>query len=598
MLVKNDIANKKKALQEEKALINERLQARLNAEDTEDKHAQLSELKRQLALISSDPTRTRDMKNLQEQIDNMEKDLARTRAQDEAKAAQERLDEEMKAYDQYVTYQEQKLNEMLKDANSTALMEELNAVMGTDDMSREDRIQSYMNWIKQNDNNYKYGTEAMRLQMEQTNTDSWNKMLGWIDTYWDQVHDIINGGIDRILDYMMDSRSYQFAENEAQQRLQEINWRNQYEAYVDAYKDNADYYHDDNEIVTSIEDEVYLINKGVYNLNGMLKNLYSLYEAQVRYDYIRPTDIDPDAYNIDFRDYAGWGKKEVEVAGQPITFSNNVEQDKKTGSVKWTTVITNAQGQEVMSKTFNSEKEAIAWRDSMLQDFNKNVDYYYSGKTGKSKNLDKIADLEKKLKNTSFGTDEYDKIAEQIQKLREELTFNNTDTYLLLDTLKKMEEERKAREAARAAQNKVDTSPSSVYKSQRNNVVNLTNEYGEDWVKRNLIVGPNAEGGLVDYTGLAWVDGSMRNPESFLDSTDTELLRQLLDTYKYVSTPSMLAPGESMFGGNSTVGDINIIINEAELKSDADLDALATEIGRKFTKQLSKEGLNLAGYSW
>lgn len=602
-LVKNDIANKKKALQEEKALINERLQARINAEDSEDKHAQLSELKRQLSLISSDPTRTRDMKAIQEQIDNMEKDLARNRAQDEAKAAQERLDEEMKAYDQYVAYQEEKLNEMLKDANSTALMEELTAVMGTDDMSREDRIQSYMNWIRQNDNNYKYGTEAMRLQMEQANTDSWNKMLGWIDTYWDQVHDIINGGIDRILDYMMDSRSYQFAETEAQQRLQEINWRNQYEAYVDAYKDNADYYHDDNEIVTSIEDEVYLINKGVYNLNGMLKNLYSLYEAQVRYDYIRPTDIDPDAYNIDFRDYAGWGKKEVEVAGQPITFSNNVEQDKKTGSVKWTTVITNAQGQEVMSKTFNTEKEAVAWRDSMLQDFNKNVDYYYSGKTGKSKNLDKIADLEKKLKNTSFGTDEYDKIAEQIQKLREELTFNNTDTYLLLDTLKKMEEERAAKAAAAARKYEEEHSHGLNGVNKPNG--NVTNSGGEviqasDTLRALHYLGiPGfSEGGYVDYTGLAMVHGTPFKQESFLDAEDTANVRAMLDGFKYIKTASMLAPGESMFGGNSTVGDINIVINEAELKSDADLDALATEIGRKFTKQLSKEGLNLAGYSW
>ena len=544
-LVKDDIANKKKALQEEKALINERLQARLNAEDEEDKHTQLSELKRQLSLISSDPTRTKDMKNLQKQIDDMEKDLARSRAQDEAKAAQERLDEEMKAYDQYVAYQEEKLNEMLKDANSTALMEELSAVMGTDDMSREDRIQRYMNWIKQNDNNYKYGTEAMRLQMEQQNTDSWNKMLGWIDTYWDQVHDIIDGGIDRILDYMMESRSYQFAENEAQQKLQELNWKNQYEAYEDAYRDNAEYYHEDNEIVTQIEDEVFDINKGVTDLNGQLKDLYELYEAQIRYDYIRPTDVDENADKIDFKDYAGWGKQEVKMAGKTYSYVATPSEKKSGSKQTYTVYFTDSQGTEYslndengMERRFNSIKEAQKAMEEYVA--KKNKEYTtYSGSIYKSGDYDES----KKVKGTDFSK-----------------------------STKRKEQESKAAEEREKKRM-------------------------EEWA-RQMGYGSYAEGGYVDYTGLAMVHGTPFRKESFLDAEDTENVRAMLDGFKYIKTVSMISPSDKLFGGNTSVGDINIIINEAQLKSDADLDALATEIGRKFTKQMSKEGLNLAGYSW
>ena len=106
-------------------------------------------------------------------------------------------------------------------------------------------------------------------------------------------------------------------------------------------------------------------------------------------------------------------------------------------------------------------------------------------------------------------------------------------------------------------------------------------------------------GGLVDYTGPAWVDGSPTKPEAFLDAYDTETIRQLVDSLNYVRVDSGFVPDASMFTNNSSsFGDINIVINQAELKSDADYEEVARKVGQAFTRQMSRNGLNLTGYAF
>ena len=121
-------------------------------------------------------------------------------------------------------------------------------------------------------------------------------------------------------------------------------------------------------------------------------------------------------------------------------------------------------------------------------------------------------------------------------------------------------------------------------------------------IKLAKIVAPYSyqylNGGLVDYTGPAWVDGTKSNPEAFLSATDTESLRQMLDAFNYIKTMPFTTFNAGEFAGNSqTIGDVYVTINQAELKDDADLDKLANEVGNKFVKQLSKQGFNMARYS-
>lgn len=109
-----------------------------------------------------------------------------------------------------------------------------------------------------------------------------------------------------------------------------------------------------------------------------------------------------------------------------------------------------------------------------------------------------------------------------------------------------------------------------------------------------------AEGGLVDFTGPAIVHGTKSRPEAFLDADDTAILRNMLDAFNYVRiNPYMSHIDDKHYQGtNISVGDVNVNLYEAQLKDDADYDEVARKVGASFTKELQKNGLNLAGYAW
>ena len=115
----------------------------------------------------------------------------------------------------------------------------------------------------------------------------------------------------------------------------------------------------------------------------------------------------------------------------------------------------------------------------------------------------------------------------------------------------------------------------------------------------NNVLMKYASGGLVDYTGPAWVDGTKADPEAFLSAVDTKNIRTMLDAFNYVlSSPYMSNYDSSAYSNETNIGDINITINQAELASDADVNKLAKQVGQAFSKELQRNGLNLAGYAF
>lgn len=107
-----------------------------------------------------------------------------------------------------------------------------------------------------------------------------------------------------------------------------------------------------------------------------------------------------------------------------------------------------------------------------------------------------------------------------------------------------------------------------------------------------------ATGGLVEHTGFAWVDGTPIEPEAFLSAADTKAIRALLDAVQTIHVPSFAsAITSSMFNSASSIGDVYVTINEAEIADDADVDALARLVGEKFVKQIEQQGMNMMNYS-
>lgn len=84
-------------------------------------------------------------------------------------------------------------------------------------------------------------------------------------------------------------------------------------------------------------------------------------------------------------------------------------------------------------------------------------------------------------------------------------------------------------------------------------------------------------GGIVDYTGPAWVDGTKTKPEAFLSATDTENIRQMMDIMNILLS-NFSTPSKSTYESSSNVisPNIEVTVNVDSISSDYDVDQ-ATE---------------------
>ena len=410
-LIKQDLEKKKKALQEEKSLIQERVRARKDAEQTEDKQDQLTELQKQLAIIEADSTRTKEAKELRKQIEDLQKEISDNLADNIASAEQKRLDDIINGITDYVTNHEQDLNEYLTD--NTNFQEVLDRVLSG---AEED----YADYMRENDETYKNATAEQKRLMEQGWHDTWLKMRGDVENYWNEVL-----------------------------RYTEINEENQSQIrdeFIDYMKQGSDYTNASETRQMSL----------VYEWTKMFD------------DYISSMKVD-------------------ENAGRPETTDTG-----EGGS---------------------------------------------NPATGKE-----IKDLLEDLKNSTLKT-----------SIDGPVTLN--ENYM----------------AALAA---------------IANSITGTNRY--------------SKGGLVNYTGLARVDGTPGHPESFLSAVDTANVRMMLDQLNYIKKLPTISrvPDGSFVNNETSIGDVYVTINEAEINGDQDIDELAKKVGQSFVKQLSRSGFNTANYAF
>lgn len=91
-------------------------------------------------------------------------------------------------------------------------------------------------------------------------------------------------------------------------------------------------------------------------------------------------------------------------------------------------------------------------------------------------------------------------------------------------------------------------------------------------------------GGLVDYTGLAWVDGQKGKPEAFLNANDTELFAKLKDSLEIVSKTNMFdaiqnyAKMPNFVGGTSNRNITNHNTFEFNMPNVKDADDFITDL--------------------
>lgn len=95
-----------------------------------------------------------------------------------------------------------------------------------------------------------------------------------------------------------------------------------------------------------------------------------------------------------------------------------------------------------------------------------------------------------------------------------------------------------------------------------------------DMIKR---MNKYASGGIVDYTGPAWVDGTPNKPEAFLSPEDTQ---RIGIAAKLLASLPIFNYGSASNAVSSNVGDtsIEIHINVDSLGSDYDVDQLVERV--------------------
>ena len=93
------------------------------------------------------------------------------------------------------------------------------------------------------------------------------------------------------------------------------------------------------------------------------------------------------------------------------------------------------------------------------------------------------------------------------------------------------------------------------------------------------------EGGLADFTGPAWLDGTKTRPEMVLNAQDTENFIKLKDTLSSL----MKTTSSSSINSNDI---ININIDVKEIANDYDVDQMINRVKKEITKAASNRNVN------
>ena len=99
-------------------------------------------------------------------------------------------------------------------------------------------------------------------------------------------------------------------------------------------------------------------------------------------------------------------------------------------------------------------------------------------------------------------------------------------------------------------------------------------------------------GGIADFTGPAWLDGTKSNPELILNARDTENFIALKDIL------SSIMDRKGLQNNTQSVGDMyfNIDINVDEISSDYDVEDLSRKIKQELTDSAMYRNVNLVNF--
>lgn len=115
------------SLREERDLLSEQLQLRKEQENEEDKLKELNSLEEKYAKISADPTRQKEALSIRQQITKLRKEMAWDAADKEVKAQQDAIDQQITSLEDYINYVEDYYEDLFEHPKK--LIEEMKSII-------------------------------------------------------------------------------------------------------------------------------------------------------------------------------------------------------------------------------------------------------------------------------------------------------------------------------------------------------------------------------------------------------------------------------------------------------------------------------------
>ena len=219
-LILDNAKTRKDALNEEKSLLDENLNKRKEAQEQQEKQAQLLQLQQKLVRISADPTRQAERLSIQKQIKDLQDELAWSEAEDEVEAQKESIDNQIKNLDDYMEYVTAYYDDIFEHPKQ--LLAEVEQIMNMTDTE-------ILDWMKANSEEWDQSSASSQAKMLEGWTTTLREMHGQLELYWDEVEYIISQGDDYIIEFLKQNS----AEYREAGKLQA-------EAYVDQWREQLE----------------------------------------------------------------------------------------------------------------------------------------------------------------------------------------------------------------------------------------------------------------------------------------------------------------------------------------------------------------------
>ena len=228
------------------------------------------------------------------------------------------------------------------------------------------------------------------------------------------------------------------------------------------------------------------------------------------------------------------------------------------------------------------------YQKELLEDRKESYESYFNAVDSLNEDIERNQNKESLIAQISALSTGSGASAKQLQK----------DLLNQLQDLNKEEEEARKQQIRDDALKAIDDHVENIDRILSNLETN-DNVTEVEGVATNLGFGPQyAEGGLVDFTGPAWVDGTKSKPEAFLNSVDTahiQALTTVLDSiFGLGVSAEEIKKALSVEGSETNSINIESInIHTDNLNTEQDFKSAGSALAQEFAKIIQERGLNV-----